>query len=373
MRHQLTELIAMHGYVRPYGTATEQAFIDRYIATLPGATRDPYGNYHVAVGESKTIFSSHTDTVARREGQQTTHVDRATGFLTLSKKAIASGARCLGSDDTVGVWLMRQMVLAGVPGLYLFHYGEEVGGIGSRALATHDPSLLLRYDRAIAFDRKGYTDVITHQGWQRCCSDDFAKALGAMLPGAYAPDDSGIYTDTAEYTDLIGECTNISVGYFKQHTALESLDTEFAMTLLDALIMADFESLPTVRLAGEEDIHGWNPCGWHTSSRTTWGPERTYVDMGAILEDDDLEFDDDADLPDGTFLDPTHAAVQAALRKLHVRTARKPTLAYSCPMDLYCQACGNVQTDDGLDVNMVCDDCGASIWWPTHSVSEDIR
>jgi len=33
-----------------------------------------------------------------------------------------------------------------------------------------------------------------------------------------------VYTDTAEFTDIIPECTNRSVGYAREHTQEESLD-----------------------------------------------------------------------------------------------------------------------------------------------------
>ena len=38
---------------------------------------------------------------------------------------------CLGGDDGTGVWLMTKLIEAGVPGRYIFHRAEEVGGRGS--------------------------------------------------------------------------------------------------------------------------------------------------------------------------------------------------------------------------------------------------
>ena len=69
----------------------------------------------------------------------------------------------LGADDKLGCYIMCRLIEAGVSGLYVFHVGEEVGGIGSSYLAKTYPDKFHNIDRCIAFDRKGYSDVITHQ------------------------------------------------------------------------------------------------------------------------------------------------------------------------------------------------------------------
>ena len=115
-------------------------------------------------------------------------------------------------------------------GLYVFHVGEEVGGVGSSYLAKTYPDKFHNIDRCIAFDHRGYSDVITHQAGGRCCSDAFANALckqmNPHLPPMQpmAPSSGGTFTDSANYTHLIAECTNVAVGYFDQHTAQEKFD-----------------------------------------------------------------------------------------------------------------------------------------------------
>lgn len=157
---------------------------------------------------------------------------------------------CLGADDTTGVWLMLTMIKAGVEGRYVFHREEEVGGRGSSWVAKNRPEYLDGIKAAIAFDRKGYGDVITHQG-SRCCSDEFAHSLAGLLGGAYKPDPSGVFTDTANYTDIVGECTNISVGYFGQHGPAESQHFGFAIGLAQTLAEADWSQLVFKREPGE--------------------------------------------------------------------------------------------------------------------------
>lgn len=240
----IAELLQMHTYRRPGGSATEQKLINTYL-NLKGAKRDGYGNVIVRVGTNpRVLWSSHTDTVHRTEGRQ--KLEYGDGFLTISSKEKVR--ECLGADCTVGVWIMRQMILRKIPGLYIFHREEETGGGGSRFIAKETPHVLKDIDYAIAFDRFGTNSIITHQG-TRCASDAFGTALAKALntPGNFDLDDSGTFTDTRNYTDDIRECTNISVGYYSQHTANERLDVAFADHLLNRICALDVTALPVVR------------------------------------------------------------------------------------------------------------------------------
>lgn len=233
-------LLSMLAYRRPGGSKTERRFIREFIDPL-GVEVDAVGNRIKRVGDAPILWSSHTDTVHRHGGtQEVVVVD--------NMAAVGPGSNCLGADCTTGVWLMTEMIKAGVPGLYIFHREEEWGGIGSSHVADNTPGLLAGISCAIAFDRKGTGSIVTHQAGGRCCSDAFAGSLGAALKmPALVPDTGGTFTDTANYTHLIPECTNISVGYYGQHTAGEMQDLEFAERLLDALLAADFSELVVQR------------------------------------------------------------------------------------------------------------------------------
>jgi len=239
------EIAIMHTYKRPHGSDTEQKFIKRYLMPL-GFKPDRDNNQILTIGNRPILFSSHLDTVHHTQGSQTVAID-GSGFLSLSKRASGEGSNCLGADDTAGIWLMLEMVKAGIAGTYVIHYGEEIGCVGSSALASHNPEFLRQFQAAIAFDRAGYGDVITHQMGQRTCSDVFATALGEQLGGEYRPCDKGVYTDTNEYAHLIPECTNLSVGYFNQHTENESLDMGFLVALRNSLLKVDWDHLPIER------------------------------------------------------------------------------------------------------------------------------
>jgi hypothetical protein len=184
---------------------------------------------------------------------------------------------------------MRQMILRGVPGLYIFHAGEEVGGIGSSYIADKTPELLAQVDFAIALDRRGEADVITHQFGGRCCSDLFAKTLANLLGHGFSPDSGGTFTDTANYTSHVSECTNISVGYYGQHTRDEVLDVGFAVTLLEVLCNLDQSKL----LASRDPKAPTSYTDW-------WGggfakPKGRYVDT-SIFSDSKTFMDQVTDL-----------------------------------------------------------------------------
>jgi hypothetical protein len=104
----------------------------------------------------------------------------------------------------------------------------------------------------VAFDRRGTWSVITHQFGGRCCSDEFGEALAAQLnmhndDFMYVTDDGGVFTDTANYTEIIPECTNLSVGYYDEHTDRERLDLAHLFALRDALLKVNWGALPVKR------------------------------------------------------------------------------------------------------------------------------
>lgn len=313
-------LLDMLTYRRPAGSPTDRLFRERYLLSLPDAYLDRHGNIHVARGDHpRVLWSCHTDTVHRDGGRQAIDVDAA-GIVRLADREKYTAtypialplppapgresrsarrrrrrrerqgqpgllgqqqryrSTCLGADDTVGVYLMREMIQQGIPGHYIFHYGEERGGLGSSALARTDAVWLRSFETAIALDRQGTGDVVISQFGQQTASMRFAVSLAAALSAAdaslrYAPS-PGVYTDTAEYADVIPECTNLSVGYYGQHTADERVDTRHVDRLLGALLALDPSALDIVRDPSrdpEPDLHAdrgtgylphWAAIGW---------------------------------------------------------------------------------------------------------------
>lgn len=207
----------------------------------------------------RTMFSSHADTADHScEVVQHRVRDTCEGERIIS----TDGTTILGADCKIGMALMIKMIEAKVPGLYVFHSGEECGCIGSNELAREMedwPELMIPL-RCVAFDRRGVDSIVTHQVGKRTASDKFAEALAAQLRGTgieMKPDDTGVFTDSQSYQHLIPECTNISVGYRNQHTTMECQDIRFAERLLERLVMVDWEGLPTERNLVEDLEPSW--------------------------------------------------------------------------------------------------------------------
>ena len=269
-------------YKRPAGSYTEMSMIKKYIDPLPGMRQDLYGNRICQIGESSTMFSCHTDTMHRTPGLQHVLYDD------FKKEMFVEHGECLGADDGGGIIIMIEMIKAKVPGLYIFHREEEIGGKGSKWITVNTPELVEGIEKCIAFDRKGTCEVITHQGFERCCSEDFAEQLGFALSGYWFNDDSGSFTDSANYVDLIPECTNLSIGYYKEHTSKETLDVEHLEQMISDCISLDWESLPTVR-----DPKVTEYLDWGNNFYTKWDDD--YVDKkqgrsGATVYEDPRDF-----------------------------------------------------------------------------------
>lgn len=205
--------------------------------------------YH-KVGTSNTMFTCHLDTVenSRVGTSKDIYLDPATNHIFANKQV-------LGADDGAGVALLCHMIENKVPGHYFFFAGEECGGVGSNYLASNFETLFpsLKLDRAIAFDRKGTRDVIVSQFCGTCCSDEFALALCSALGTDYQFA-NGSFTDTANLVDVIPECTNVSVGYYNEHSKNEYLDLAYLKKLAARVCKIDLEALPIVRKCEPEFI-----------------------------------------------------------------------------------------------------------------------
>lgn len=240
----MKRLQAMLTYCRAHGSEGERQFVERFLMPYnPTPIEENAGllAWCIQVGEVKdapVLWCSHVDTVHRSDAPVTQQIvyDEGCGMIYKDDKTMP-----LGADDGVGVWLMLEMIDAKVKGTYLFHRGEEKGGIGSGGIAKHHESFLKQFKWAIAFDRRGTSDIITEQFVGETASTAFAQALAERLNIEnsgfdYKPCNSGVFTDTANYAHIIPECTNVSVGYDAEHTPNEALDMWHVVTLRDALV-----------------------------------------------------------------------------------------------------------------------------------------
>lgn len=258
-------MAAMLRYRRPNRSKTERKFIQRFITPLGGVEHDRFGNRIKRIGDAPILYSCHTDSVHRKPGIQELAI-RGMSF----KLPLKSDSNCLGADNAAGVWIMREMILAKKPGIYVFHRAEESGGQGSRFIAKNTPELLNGVKAAIAFDRRKTKSIITHQWGGRCCSNAFAESLAQELQLGHKGDSGGTFTDTANYTDLVPECTNVSIGFDHEHSSFETLDMRYLTDLRDAIIGYDWEKLVISRKAGDKEPRYSYYGGW-TPKSEDWG------------------------------------------------------------------------------------------------------
>ena len=172
-KKQLNSLYDICRYTRAAGSDGERAMIAKHIEPIANYT-DAYGNLYAMIGQPRVIYSSHTDTVHREADPmlQTVYIDEGQSRLFKGDDKM-----CLGADCGTGVWIMLQMIKAKVPGLYIFHRAEEIGGLGSGWIIDNPQAStdsdhehwVQQYTQCIAFDRYGTKSIITHQGMERTC------------------------------------------------------------------------------------------------------------------------------------------------------------------------------------------------------------
>lgn len=212
-----------------------------------GMKKDAHGNYYIKIGDSKTMFCAHLDTYCY-EYKRVWHVIEDNIIKT-------DGTTTLGGDDKAGIIILIKMIESGIPGLYYFFRGEEgvtspTGTWGSKqALKSYEDNFS-KYEKCIAFDRKGINSVITQQMYTMCCSDEFAEELIKEFGNndlKYYEDPTGMWCDSGVFMELIPECTNISVGFDDEHTFKETQNIEHLEKLVEACIKINWDKLPVKR------------------------------------------------------------------------------------------------------------------------------
>lgn len=231
--------------------------------------KDKHDNFIVEIGQSQTCFTSHTDTVEKGKGIK--ELEQINGYL------VTKGGGVLGADDGAGIYIMLQMIRHKVPGYYVFFAEEEKGRVGSSKF-----TMPAHIERCISFDRKGTDSIITMQSGEQCCSNEFADAFIAKFQLPFQKDPTGSFTDSYTFLDTVPECTNLSVGYYSQHTQDECQDIQFLYDMVEACIVMDWDDLPTVR-DPQADSYGFS------YTKDDWGYRFPYVDLADyVYENPDI-------------------------------------------------------------------------------------
>jgi len=244
---------------KTYPHGTESELFPILYSEIDGLESDEFGNLFVKIGESDVMFTSHLDT-ASPANTKVNHVFDGNIIKT-------DGKSILGADDKAGVTVMMYMIKKGVPGLYYFFLGEEVGCIGSKKVAAvQKENKIEGINKVISFDRRNTKSIITYQSSQRCASDTFGKALSEQLNKAdetfsYDIDPTGVLTDSVQFIKIYSECTNISVGYQSEHTFSESQDIDHLEKLAVACTKVDWNGLPVERDPSKTEYSSYGSYG----------------------------------------------------------------------------------------------------------------
>lgn len=301
-------LMGMLKSVRPAGGVGERAYIGKmlssirrmgYTPIIDGAGNIIVNNLPTDNTTSAVMFASHTDSVHRTDSPDGTQQlvyksddHTIVGLASQNKQQLGFTPNCLGADCATGNYIMLRLLQANAKGLYVFFREEESGGVGSEYF-RQDKSNEKYWDKlthCISFDRKGYTSIITEQWGGQCASDEFAKDLAEVIAqadtnkrlDAFVADPTGSFTDSANFTDVISECTNLSVGYFNQHTANETQDLQFAEDLCDALCRIDWTELNSYRDPKETTVYS---RAMARTSDYTWLDYYTTTGYGTYYDD----------------------------------------------------------------------------------------
>lgn len=90
----------MLSYKRPAYSETEEAFIARFIDSVPRMCSDSFGNRFIKIGENpRILFSSHTDTLHFNEGR-----DECIFYSEEEKVVFTDSGDILGADDCSGIF-----------------------------------------------------------------------------------------------------------------------------------------------------------------------------------------------------------------------------------------------------------------------------
>jgi hypothetical protein len=135
-----------------------------------------------------------------------------------------------GGDDKCGIYVALKMLLSKHPCRAIFVQDEEIGCVGSSAVAGEwgdDSSILIQADR------RGNNDLIYHTNGTRIATPELVERVLALPECKGMKPEMGTLTDVGELCPLFEvQGFNISSGYYDAHTSRESVKlNELEVTL----------------------------------------------------------------------------------------------------------------------------------------------
>lgn len=188
---------------------------------------DTYGNLLATktIGNGRgavVMLSAHMDTV--RGVQPDKIVIEDSGVYTAQ---LPSGKQTvLGADDRAGIAIVLE-VIRNIPESFngvvkvAFSREEEIGCVGAERM---NPSFYQDVDLAIVCDRKGSRDIVAGSGYAFCSNmvGQFLEGVGELADMDYKCVEGGT-SDACTFSESGINSVNLSVGYYGEHTAKETL------------------------------------------------------------------------------------------------------------------------------------------------------
>lgn len=175
------------------------------------------------------LICTHTDTVMNGNPRHIYDMNITGDIISLWSFSAAS---ILGADDRAGVYISLEMIKRGTstPFNYGFFCKEEVGAVGSsefcKDIDLDQYSCIIGLDRA---SRKGVQNIATY-------SYDNDELIEIFVELGYQ-EQYGSFSDCSNissYCDLA--CVNLSVGYYSEHTKMETLGVSLMEQTLQVML-----------------------------------------------------------------------------------------------------------------------------------------
>ena len=195
-------------------------------------------NYWYLQGNIPLCLVAHIDTVSPIKTKVGRVFDFYNGIIRAYHETSTGTVRAavLGADDRAGCYGLYRLMRANPvnrPHILLLNY-EEVGGIGVRDFVKKVDASKLGVNLFIELDRQGCNHYVQYND-NPDCVHDYIQSFGFDSQGRGSFSDISVISATTKIPSV-----NLSIGYYRQHTTSEMLDTAVMnMTIAKVQMMID--------------------------------------------------------------------------------------------------------------------------------------
>lgn len=226
----MKDLLKLYSFESVHGSTEETAIADWICKWLDAHdvkdyTRDGNNIYKFnSDGVDGLILSAHLDQV-KTNGKAVHFYKTPDNFIIAYNKDWQRTS--LGADDKNGVWIILKAIEEGLNPSFIISEGEEAGCLGIHQLSYQNVlnnNINPEENYCIVLDRRGEGDVLNEGAGTVFCNT-LADNLINFLRDPLLKKASGSISDTAELSTYC-ESVNMSVAYYKPHTAEEYTDLD---------------------------------------------------------------------------------------------------------------------------------------------------